>query len=188
MYEFRGAGAQPCQPCCLWSQKRCRWDSQCSITNIKLVCSIKLESYLSYCEGVCQSALKIMHCKLEFTELMKCLQGGYDEPLKERALSDNLSNFEKKMLQICSFFLMLQMCPFLAFEGERTLVPLFCSRAFPCCQGLRCCGQVHSLSQYEVVSCFIVELGGGTDLGLQLLVLRFLQAPAILCPPCQRLP
>lgn len=83
---------------------------------------------------------------------------------------------------------MLQMCPFLAFEGERTLVPLFCSRAFPCCQGLRCCGQVHSLSQYEVVSCFIVELGGGTDLGLQLLVLRFLQAPAILCPPSQRLP
>lgn len=104
MYEFRGAGAQPCQPCCLWSQKRCRWDSQCSITNIKLVYSIKLESYLSYCEGVCQSALKIMHCKLEFTELMKCLQGGYDEPLKERALSDNLSNFEKKCFKYVLFF------------------------------------------------------------------------------------
>lgn len=45
-----------------------------------------------------------MHCKLEFTELMKCPQGGYDDPLKERALSNNLSNFEKKMLHFPPFF------------------------------------------------------------------------------------
>lgn len=76
---------------------------------MKLVCCIKLESYLPYCEGVCQSALKIMHCKLEFTELMKCPQGGYDDPLKERALSDNLSNFEKKKSFIF-FFLFSKFC------------------------------------------------------------------------------
>lgn len=120
MYEFRGAGAQPCQPCCLWPQKRCRWDSQCSITNIKLVCSIKLESYLSYCEGVCQSALKIMHCKLEFTELMKCLQGSYDKPLKERALSDNLSNFEKKCFKYVLFFNAANMSFFGIWGWENT--------------------------------------------------------------------
>lgn len=69
--------------------------------HIKLVCCMKLESYLPYCEALCQSALKITHC---ITELMKCLKGGYDDPLKERALSDNLSSFEQKMLQMCFFF------------------------------------------------------------------------------------
>lgn len=106
MYDFHGAGAQPCQSCCLW-QKCCRCDSECSITNIKLVCCIKLESYLPYCEALCQSALKIMHC---ITELMKCLKGGYDDPLKERALSDNLSNFEKKIFKYAFFFFFFKCC------------------------------------------------------------------------------
>lgn len=61
----------------------------------------KLLTLLWRCLSVC---FKIMHCKLEFTELMKCLQGGYDDPLKERALPDNLSNSEKKMLPIFFFF------------------------------------------------------------------------------------
>lgn len=70
----------------------------------ELICCIKIESHLSLCEGVCQTALKTMYSKLEFTKLTKCLQGSHDGLLKERALSDNLSSFEQKMLQMCFFF------------------------------------------------------------------------------------
>lgn len=162
MYKFHRAGAQPCQPCCLWSQKHCRCDPECSITNIKLVCCIKLESYLPYCEGVCQSALKIMHCKLKLTELMKCPQGGYDDPLKERALSDNLSNFEKKKFQFFfSFFQNAANVSFFVIWGWENTDASFLFQSLSCCQGLCCCGQVLSLSQHEVTSCPAVELGQG---------------------------
>ena len=94
-----------------------------------------------------------MYCKLEFTKLTKCLQGSYDELLKERALSDNLSNFEQKCCKCVSFLCI--------FEGEIGLASRFCSRAFRCrwgLLGLRCCGEMHSLYEYEVIRCFIVVL------------------------------
>lgn len=119
---------------------------------VKLLCYIKIESYLALCEGVCQTALKTTYCKLEFTKLTKCLRGSYDEPLKERALSDNSGNFEQKCCKCVSFLCI--------FEGERGLASRFCSRAFCCC-----CGEMHSLYDYEVIYYFIVALRLGLTWG-----------------------
>lgn len=93
-----------------------------------------------------------MYSKLEFTKLTKCLQGSHDGLLKERALSDNLSNFEQK--NAANVFLLLCI-----FEGETGLASPLCSRAFPCCWGLLglCCSvEMHSLFECEVIYYFIL--------------------------------
>lgn len=100
---------------------------------VKLLCYIKIESYLALCEGVCQTALKTTYCKLEFTKLTKCLRGSYDEPLKERALSDNSGNFEQKCCKCVSFF-----CVSLRVREDWHLVsvpehfPAAAGRCIPC--------------------------------------------------------
>lgn len=73
------------------------------------------------------------------------------------------------------------MCPFLAFEGERTLMPLFCSRAFPAARGCAAVGRCFLYPSMRSPPALLWSLGRGWP-GLQLLVLRFVQAPAIPWP------